>query len=352
MSVKVNPWVSTLNAYTPGEQPAESGWIKLNTNESPYPPAPHVVEATRSCCSEALFNKYPDPVAKGLRTAIGNSLGFPIEQILAGNGSDEILRLICHAFLTPGDTIGMTDPTYTLYEVLAAMFGAGSRMFATEPPDYSLPSEIIDSDVRILFLPNPNPPVGTYYTIEQLSEVAAANTERLLVIDEAYTDFGPGSAVELVRTHANIIVTRTFSKSYSLAGMRVGFMVAPGALIAEAEKIKDSYNLNRVSLVAAEAAWNSTEYYAEKCRTIRSDRAFLRDELLRRGFAVPESEGNFLFARRPDAKSLYENLKARKILVRYFNTPRLADGLRITIGTRAELEALLSALDKNPQPGG
>jgi histidinol-phosphate aminotransferase len=344
MTIRVNPSVAKLEAYVPGEQPRDPDFIKLNTNENPYPVPDEVLRAVQEA-SVTAFQKYPDPGSSSLRAAIGERLRVPVQQILAGNGSDEVLRLLCHAFLCPGDSIGMLNPTYTLYRTLAAMFGAESRTFEVRGPDYAFPEEAISAEVRIFFLPNPNPPIGTRYPAELVSRMAAARPDRLLVVDEAYIDFASGDCVDVFRAHDNVAITRTFSKSYSLAGLRVGFVVAKEPIIGELEKIKDSYNLNRVSQAAAEAAWRAQGYYDARTREIVANRTLLATELAARGFEVPASEGNFVFARRADARDLYTKLKERKVLVRYFDTPNLRDGMRVTVGTGAELKALLSAID-------
>lgn len=347
MAIKINPAVARLEAYVPGEQPREAGFIKLNTNESPYPAAPAVIEAVRNAAAESALQKYPDPLAAGLRGAIAKRLGVSINEVLAGNGSDEVLRLICHAFLTPGkgENIGMLYPTYTLYRTLAEMFDAGCQTFRVSAPDYPFPAEAINADVRIFFLPNPNPPIGTFYPMSVIDELATARTDRVVVIDEAYVDFAQATSLDAFRKYDNVIITRTFSKSYSLAGMRVGFLLAKEPLCGELFKIKDSYNLNRLSLATAEAAWGAEEYYADKCALIRHDREYLAAELVKRGFRVPASRGNFVLAYRPDAAVLYKQLKERKILVRYFDAEALRDALRITVGTREEIDALLAAID-------
>jgi histidinol-phosphate aminotransferase len=339
--------VNALEAYVPGEQPREAGYVKLNTNESPYPPAPDVIAAVREAAAEGAFNKYPDPASMSLRDAIAERIQVPVSQILVGNGSDEVLRLVCHAFLRPGtdDCIGMVYPTYVLYRTLAAMFGAGCFAFEVSGPDYAIPDDAYLSPARVFFLANPNPPLGTRYARAEVARLAAADPDRLLVVDEAYVDFSEGDMMEVFREFSNVAITRTFSKSYSLAGMRVGFIVAREPLISQLEKIKDSYNLNRVSQVAAEAAWKAISYYDEKSGLICENRGFLAEELQIRGFEVPASSGNFVFARRRDAAELYRKLKEQRILVRYFDAPALRDGLRITVGTRPELNALLSALD-------
>jgi histidinol-phosphate aminotransferase len=347
MKIEANPAVARLHAYVPGEQPREPGFIKLNTNESPYPPAPEVLDAVRSEIDAATLNKYPDPDSTALRKAISESLGVAEEELLVGNGSDEVLRLLCHAFLRPGsgDSIGQLNPSYSLYTTLAAMFGFACERFDVKPPSYAIPEEAFTSEARIFFLANPNPPLGTWYPNEFITRLAGTNPDRVVVVDEAYVDFAKGNALDVYRQHENVVITRTFSKSYSLAGMRVGFVIARESIIAELAKIKDSYNINRASQAAALAAWKAAAYYRERNQTICHDRVFLIQELRARGFEVPASHGNFVFARRKNAAELYRALKARKILVRYFDAPGLRDGVRITIGTRDDLKALLSAID-------
>lgn len=347
MTIRVNPAVAGLSAYIPGEQPKEPGFTKLNTNENPYPPAPSVISAVGAAASDGALQKYPDPTSSTLRQEIAAELGLSPDEILVGNGSDEVLRLLCHAFLDPsaGDRIGVLNPSYVLYETLAAMFGAGTHSYNLDPPDYQIPSEAVQADVKLLFLPNPNPPIGTFYEGAVLSSLASSDSERLVVIDEAYVDFAPGNALPIYRQFENIVITRTFSKSYSLAGLRVGYVVARPELIREMDKIRDSYNVNRISQAAALAAWRDRDYHRACCQKVWQDREFLARELRTRGFTVPPSHGNFVFAQRAGARELYEQLKQRRVLVRYFSSPELSDGVRITVGTHDELVTLLSAID-------
>lgn len=342
----INPFVESLKAYVPGEQPKDNDVIKLNTNESPYMPAPAVLKAVREEAGLALFNKYPDPTCANLRMAVAEKLGVTPEEIVCGNGSDETLRMLFHAFTTPSDTLAVCSPTYVLYETLAQMHGVKVENHPVAAPDYSLPESFIEASARILCLPNPNPPLGTFYELSDLECLAAADPERLVVIDEAYVDFAPNDAMSVYRKYDNVVISRTFSKSYSLAGVRIGFAILKPKLAQALGKIKDSYNVNRLTQAAALAAWNSADYYGKMVGTIKQDREYLKSELTARGFQVPESHGNFVFARRANAKKLYQELKDRKILVRYFDTPELNDGLRITVGTRDELNSLLSALDE------
>lgn len=346
MRIVVNPWVAQMKGYVPGEQLNDPEVIKLNTNESPYPPAPQVAEAVIAETERGGFNKYPDPVCTELRAAVAGRLGVSPEEIVCGNGSDESLRMLVHAFTKPGDVMATCNPTYTLYSVLAEMFGVTVENHPSPAPDYSLPDSLIEAQAKILFLPNPNPPIGTFYSAPDLEVLAVAEPDRLVVIDEAYVDFAPVSAVEIYKKYENVVITRTFSKSYSLAGLRAGFVVCRPELAETLNKIRDSYNMNRLTQAAALAAWNATEYYADRNNQIKTDRAWLAEELKDRGFTIPASEGNFLFARRAGAAKLYQALKERKILVRYFDLPGLNDGLRITVGTREQLEKLLAALDE------
>ena len=347
MTVVTNPAVDAMQAYVPGEQPSDPSVVKLNTNECPYPVPEAVIEAVTAEAQRSLFQKYPDPSCSALRTAIAKRLELTPDNIIMGNGSDEILRMLFHTFIRPGagDRIAMLNPTYVLYQTLAQMYGVEVEKHGVNGPGFELPESFIASNAKIVFLPNPNPPIGTFYRVADLECLAAADSNRLVVIDEAYVDFAPGSALEIFRKYENVIISRTFSKSYSLAGLRVGFAIAHPSLIRALDKIKDSYNLNRLSQAAALAAWNSGDYFADIVQRIKKDRAYLVSELVARGFKVHESHGNFVFARKPQAGDIYRKLKDINVLVRYFDSPELKDGLRITIGTREELDQLLRGLD-------
>lgn len=354
MTIKPNTSVQRLSAYVPGEQPREPGFIKINTNEFPYPPAAAVIDALRAIAESPVFHKYPNATSSDLRAAVAQRVGVNSNQVLVGNGSDEVLRLICHAFLCPenSDQIGMLYPTYTLYRTLAEMFGCSARTFETAAPDYAIPQAAYTAPVKVFFLANPNPPIGTLYSEDDIRRLASADPERLVVVDEAYVDFAPegSSSVKLVAEFPNVLVTRSFSKSFGLAGMRVGLVMGAPELIAEMDKIRDSYNLNLVSQKIAEAAWDSADYYSEKCRQICADRDYLGSELEARGFVVPESQGNFVLARHPEARKFFLGLRERKILVRYFDAPSLQDALRISIGTRAEVDSVLKAIEEVSEP--
>ncbi len=337
--------VRNMRAYVPGEQPNDPDIVKLNTNEFPYPPPESVLEAVRKEASDSL-RQYPNPTAAPLRRALAETCCVPPEWILVGNGSDEVLRLIFHAYLEPGAEIAATDPTYSLYPVLAAMFDAKYTEHPTGP-NGELPDSLFEASPRIFAIANPNPPIGALYTQEELQRLAAKR-ESLLLIDEAYVAFAERDCIDMVREHPNVVVSRTFSKSHALAGLRIGYAVARPQVIEALDKIRDSYNLNRVSQGAALAALQARDYYDRKMKEIVETRERLRNELLAMGYEVPKSSGNFLFARCGDGKRLLNTLRECKILVRHFDSPAFRDGVRITIGTPGEIDRLLEELCKIP----
>ncbi|MBN1515778.1 histidinol-phosphate transaminase [Candidatus Sumerlaeota bacterium] len=337
----INPHLEQLEPYVPGEQPKGRKFIKLNTNEFPYPPSPRVIEMLRALPDDKA-RKYPDPVCGELRAAIGERFGFAPEQIIAGNGSDELLRMICHAFAQAGDTIGMLNPTYSLYPVLGAMYGLKSRGFAVDFD--GRPQEELDlAGIAIFFFANPNPPYGSLYEPQFVAELVRKHPATLFVVDEAYVEFADWDCLALAREFENVMVTRTFSKSHSLAGMRVGFALGAEWLIDVLNRIRDSYNVNAASQAAALAAWQDREYYDERVLRVKQSRVRIRGELARLGWQVERSFGNFLFARCDNAPLVYEQLRERGILVRYFKQPPLDGGLRISIGSEEETDALLKA---------
>lgn len=333
-----------MDGYTPGEQPQDAGgYIKLNTNENPYPPSPRVREAIQRCATDDI-RLYPDPMATALRDAAAARYDLPRDHILAGNGSDELLAMILRACADPGDRVAYPYPTYSLYDTLVAIAGA-TAVRIPWPEDFSLPAGLADAEARVIFLCNPNAPSGTTVSVDAL----AALSERaagLLVIDEAYVDFADDSALRLVRQRSNVVVLRTLSKSFSLAGMRVGLAFGAPPVIGELSKVKDSYNLSRVSIAAGAAALADDDIMREHVRRVCTTRARLSERLRALGYEVPPSQANFVLARRPgrDQRGTYEALKERRILVRYFATPELYDAMRISVGTDAEIDALLTAL--------
>jgi histidinol-phosphate aminotransferase len=338
--------VRRLSPYTPGEQPSDPDIVKLNTNEFPYPPAPEVVEAVRREAGEAL-RRYPNPTCAPLRQALAEECGVAPENILVGNGSDEILRLLFQAYIGPGDEVAVTDPTYSLYPVLAEMFEG--RLATCAPSDGNLlGEEIFSAQARLFVVANPNPPLGTLYEAADLERLAG-KSDRLLVIDEAYVAFAPRDCLALAREHPNVAISRTFSKSHGMAGLRVGYIVACREIIGWLDRIRDSYNVNRVSQAAALAALEARDYYAPKIREMVETRERLREELTSRGFDVSPSAANFLFARSGDGRRTMESLRKQGVLVRYFDEPGLRDGVRISVGTPQEIDCLLKALDNTAE---
>lgn len=342
------PAVAALHAYVPGEQPKDPQLIKLNTNENNYAPAPGVLAAIAGLAEGAL-RRYPDPNAERLRAAIAADLGVGADQVIAGNGSDELLKMVAEVYADPADKVAYLWPTYSLYPLFVAKAMATEVRLAWSvngpSPEAALAS--LPVEARVLYLANPNPPFGTLLDLDAIRRVARRHPDTVVVVDEAYVAYAgdDASAVALVREgFPNVLVTRTFSKSHSLAGMRVGFAIGAAAMVADLFKVKDSYNLDAVSQALALASWQDHDYTCAIVERICATRQRLAAELTRRGFAVVPSHGNFLFARRADATEVFRRLRERHILVRYFDTPELRDGIRISIGTDAEIDALLAAL--------
>lgn len=333
-----------MRGYEPGEQPQEAGFIKLNTNENPYPPSPRVRRAILAEAKNAL-RLYPDPDATRLRRQAALTYGFDLPQVISGNGSDDLLAMIARAFIGEKDLLCCPVPTYTLYDVLARIQG-GTLHGIPYPDDYSLPKGLFRARAKVTIVASPNSPSGTTVPLPILSRLADRATG-LLVVDEAYADFADENALSLARERENVIVLRTLSKSFSLAGMRIGLGFAHPRILEGLCKVKDSYNMSRLSIAAGEAALSDIAWMERNAAKIRKTRERLEGSLPGVGFAPFPSQSNFVLARKRDGKSarpVYEALKERKILVRYFDTPRLADCLRITVGTDEEIDALLSAM--------
>ena len=340
----VRPEIERVSGYVPGEQPRDRRYVKLNTNENPYPPSPRVLEAIRRATTDDL-RLYPDPTASELRAKASNVYGLAPEFILAGNGSDELLAMILRACIAPGDRVVYPKPTYTLYDTLVAIQGGKADPVAF-PSDFRLPLQHLqERGQKLTILCNPNAPSGTLAPVDSI-ESLARGLKGLIVVDEAYVDFASDSALRLVQAHDNVLVLRTFSKSFSLCGMRVGLAFGPPEVILQLAKVKDSYNVSRLGLVAAAAALDDYAYMQENAARVRSTRALLATGLERAGFQVLPSETNFVLARRPGENlgPLQQKLKERGVLVRYFDDPALRDALRITVGTPEEVQTLLEAL--------
>ena len=330
-------------AYIPGEQPQKSGWIKLNTNENPYPPSPKVVKALQRAASDPL-NLYPDPVCLELRKTISRLYKVHVDQIFVGNGSDEVLRVILGTFLNKGEKVLFPYPSYPLYQVLAEI-QSGTTQQIPLTDDYDLPDWKKEWQGKILFIANPNSPTGGLFSNKKISQICN-NFKGLVVLDEAYVDFADSSGLPLLSKHKNIIVSRTVSKSYSLAGMRVGFALASKEIISSLYLVKDSYNVNRLSQVAAKAALEDRTYFQKSRALIIKTRIRLIKELDNLGFHTYHSDANFIFTSPPnkDGKALYQVLKNKKILVRYWDKPRLRHAVRITIGTDKEINRLIGEI--------
>jgi histidinol-phosphate aminotransferase len=345
--------IAALAGYVPGEQPRDENVIKLNTNENPYPPSPRVLAALRKATSRSL-RLYPEPLADSLRAVAATVYGVKPENILAGNGSDEILSIIMRSFVGPQDRVAFPVPTYSLYDTLIAI-QQGERITVDYPPDFSVPEALASQNAALTFLCNPNSPSGTLVPLQDIERLARA-VSGILVIDEAYVDFAESegaSTLPLIRQFPNLVVLRTFSKSFSLAGVRIGLAFASEEIISGMMKVKDSYNLNRLSLVAATAALRDMPWMTRNIRRIQQSRRQLSAGLRKMGFYVYPSHANLLMARKKEQnlKDVYEKLKSKKILVRYFDIPGLQDSLRITVGTPQEIRALLKemkAIGKNP----
>lgn len=336
--------IEAMEGYVPGFQPKEPGYVKLNTNENPYPPSPRAAEALRGAFEEGL-RKYPDPTAQEFRVAAARVLGTRPERILCGNGSDDLLNIAMRSFCDEGDTVAFPYPTYSLYQTLARVQGA--RPVAVDfPEDYGLPPALATTGARLTLLSNPNAPSGTVVPPEEVGRLAEA-LDGVLLVDEAYADFAEADCLALVQKHDNVVVTRTLSKSYSLAGLRFGFAVAQEALIEGMTKVKDSYNVGALAVAGATAAIADQDWLNQNVQKIKATRQRLMAALGEMGFYCWPSQANFVLARVPpgqDGGGVFQRLFERKILVRYWNAPRLADCLRITVGTDEETDALLAGL--------
>jgi len=336
--------VEALAAYVPGIQPEGDDWLKLNTNENPYPPSPRVLDAVRAAVNGRLA-LYPNPTAEPVRRAAAKAFGVEPEMVVVGNGGDEVIAMIARAFLDKGDRVVVGDPTYTLVEVLVALQGARLTRVPLRRRDFALPERFFGRPAKLVYLPNPNAPTGVLHPLDEIDRLCET-TDGVVALDEAYVDFARATALQLVHKYSNLVVVRTLSKAYSLAGVRVGFGVAQPELIAGLMKVKDSYNVNALSQVAAVAALEERAYSAECVRRVVEQREFLIGALRRLGFSVVPSEANFIFARPPKkpARAFYDELVSRKVLVRFFDRARVSDGLRITVGSEKQNHEFLRAI--------
>ena len=335
---------AALTPYTPGEQPQDKTYIKLNTNESPFPPSARA--QAMAAKAAAHLELYPDPTCRALRERLGALHGLTADEVIVTNGSDEVLSF---AFMAYGDNgVMFPDITYGFYRVFADLY----RLPYTEVPlkeDFTIDVEDYKGRQETVFIANPNAPTGIPLTVAQIEEIVASNPDRIVVVDEAYVDFGGESCASLVTKYDNLLVTGTFSKSRSMAGARLGFGFACPALIADLETLRYStnpYNINRLTMAAGLGQLADEEETRRNCRTVMENRAYTAAALTEMGFFVIPSSTNFVFASHPaiGGKELYLGLKQRGVLVRHFDTPRLAAYNRITIGSRDQMDALLTAI--------
>lgn len=347
MSKYWSPLTASLVPYVPGEQPKDKTYIKLNTNENPYPPSPKVIEAIQTAAGDDL-RLYPDPTCEALVQAAADYYKLPASQVFAGNGSDEILAFAFAAFFDPAKTILYPDITYSFYKVYAKLYGLQSELipldesFTIHPADYARENGGV-------ILPNPNAPTAKLMSLDDIRLVLDSNPNQAVIIDEAYIDFGGESAVSLIAEYPNLLVVQTLSKSRSLAGLRVGFAFGSEELIEGLNRIKNSFNsytIDRLALAGAIAAFADDAYFRETTDSVIRTRDRVAGELAALGFTLTDSKANFVFASYPDkpASSIFQELRDKGVLVRYFAQPRIDEYLRISIGTDEEMDVFLRAV--------
>ena len=345
MSRFVQPHITRMAGYVPGEQPQGGGFIKLNTNENPYPPSPRVKSALIEAVGDRL-RLYPDPMATEFRRTVAELQGVEPDMVLAGNGSDDLLTIIIRAFVGSGDLAGYPSPSYLLYSTLIALQD-GRSVVVPYTRDWALEkSALAVPGMKLFFLANPDSPSGTAIEREQIAELAGS-LDCPLIVDEAYADFADPRhhAMPLIEEHPNVIVTRSFSKGYSLAGIRLGYLVARAETVAHLIKVKDSYNCDMLSQAAGVAALRDQGYLAETRAKILATRSRLTGALRSMRYTVPDSQSNFVWATGgPPAREVFQRLKDQKILVRLMSYPGYPEGLRISVGTDAEIDRLLKML--------
>ncbi|EXR91170.1 histidinol-phosphate transaminase [Acinetobacter baumannii] len=348
-----SPEVRELEPYVPGEQPKIQNLLKLNTNENPYPPSPKVVEAVQAVLHEQAdaLRLYPDPDATALKQAIAKQQNIDVSQVFVGNGSDEVLAHIFKAFFLQDEPILYPDITYSFYPVYSQFFGTKTKEiplnenFEIDVRDYTQPNGGV-------IITNPNAPTSIALSLAEIEQVLQANPDRVVVIDEAYVDFGAESAVSLINRYENLVVCQTTSKSRSLAGLRVGFAIAQSHLIAALEAVKNSFNsypIDRFAIAAAVASFEDQAYFEEQCQKVITSREKLVRDLTVLGFNVLPSKANFIFATHSqhDAGQLAQKLREQGIIVRYFNKPRINQFLRITVGTDEQNARLVQTLKQD-----
>ncbi len=348
MSKFWSPLVKDLVPYVPGEQPKMANLVKLNTNENPFGPSPKVIEAIQAELNDGL-RLYPDPEGESLRETLAAYHKIKPEQIFLGNGSDEVLAHIFFGLFQHGEPILFPDITYSFYPVYCGLYNIESQKvpltesFEINPEDFKQPNG------GVIF-PNPNAPTGRYLGLQHVEEILAANPDRVVVVDEAYIDFGGESAITLIDKYPNLLVSQTLSKARSLAGLRVGFAVGHPDLIEALNRVKNSFNsypLDRLALAGAKAAYEDEAWFRKCCDDVISERERVTSALEGLGFEVLPSKANFIFARHKEqpGEVLAKGLREQGIIVRHFNKPRISEFLRITIGTVEQNDALIAGLE-------
>ena len=335
-----------LTPYTPGEQPQDMQYIKLNTNESPFPPHPAVAKAVAGEIDKLRL--YSDPDSKVLTALLAQQLGVDADQVMLTNGSDDVLNFAFMAFCDKDHPAIFPDITYGFYKVFAEVNGVPYTQIPLKADFTVDPADYIGAG-KTIFIANPNAPTGIALTRNQVEEIVKSNPDNVVVIDEAYVDFGGESAVPLIAKYENLLVVQTFSKSRSMAGARLGMAIGSKAIIGDMNTLRYStnpYNINRMTAAAGVATLQNDDYTRKNCQTIMANRAWTVKALEQLGFVMTESKANFLFAKHPslDGKTLYQKLKARGVLVRHFDKARISDYIRITVGTFEEMQALVTKI--------
>ncbi|HON92720.1 MAG TPA: histidinol-phosphate transaminase [Sedimentisphaerales bacterium] len=335
--------VEQTAGYMPGFQPKATDVVKLNTNENPYPPSPAVMKALVEMRPEQ-FRRYPDPMATSFREAAAEIHGVSPDNILCCNGGDELLAMAIRAICDERRALAYPVPTYTLYPVLAKLHDCPILEIPFDG-EFNLPAKLASTGAALTIVCNPNAPTGSLIRVEELASLAS-ELKGVLLIDEAYADFAAWNCVPLIKDFPNVIILRTLSKGYSLAGLRFGYAIADKGLIDGLAKVKDSYNVDAVAIALATAAIRDRAYFQANVEKIKQDRRTLTEQLRAIGFSVPESHSNFVFAQTKNgsAAPIHEELSRRNIFVRYWNQPGISDKLRISVGTQEQNERLIAAL--------
>lgn len=336
-----------LDPYTPGEQPQNQQYIKLNTNENPYPPSPKAIDAMRAAANGDM-RLYPDPMAKSLKQAIADFYDLDLSQVFVGNSSDEVLAHTFVALLKKDKPLFFPDISYGFYPAYCSLFNIQTKRIPLAD-DFTIRAQDYAAENGGIIFPNPNAPSGIALSLADIEKILTANQDVVVVIDEAYIDFGGETAVPLINKYPNLLITQTFSKSRSLAGLRVGFAMGQADLINGLERVKNSFNsypLDRAAIAGATASIKDKSYFEETCQKIINTRDKVSRKLEQMDFTVLPSQANFVFAKpnKADAEKLYLDLKKAGVLVRYFNSPRIAGYLRITIGTDEDMDVFLEKL--------